>query len=121
MPRRRGGEDGFRGYTGLTYPWGFPMTSQWLMCVALGVQCVAAFGLAEAEDPVIKAGYVTEMRSAHEFALNQQVVETDSATEYRLLNGKEAESELLAQHALQVGAYLQVEGTHESGSHRLHA
>jgi len=83
----------------------------------------ASLSSAVAQDAatVIKMGYVTEVRGANEFALNKEIVVTDSTTTYRLMNHKEGDAASLAQHAMQVGAYLQVQGSRVPHSHAVHA
>jgi hypothetical protein len=99
------------------------MRPKWLFLAVFSISAGSSLISAAVQEPadVIKAGYVTEVHGPNEFALNKLVVVTDSTTTYRLLSGKESNVASVAQHAMQVGAYLQVQGTRDEKSHALHA
>ena len=95
------------------------MRSRWLLpavfSISAGVFAGVFPAVAAAQDAdTRKSGYVTEMSAPDGFALNRQRVLTENTTVYQLMGqGKDKKPEETAEtarHAVQLGAYVEVEG-----------
>ena len=87
--------------------------------MSVGVTVVSA--AAQEDSGTKKSGYVTEVHGPHLFALNGLLVETDNVTTYKSMDKKSGETAEQLQQAVQVGTYLEAEGSKDPVSHRLRA
>lgn len=92
-----------------------------LAVVSMSVGVTGVRVAAQEDSSTKKSGYVTEVRGSHLFALNGLLIETGDATTYKSMDKKSDETAEQLQQAVQVGTYLQVQGSKDPVNHRLRA